>query len=446
MIKNGLLLIVLMFLTTAMWAADTLPPVAPPFSRVIYEPSKTPGELVYGVSYTIWIPPNVKTLRGVIVHQHGCGEGACHAGETAAFDLHWQALAIKHQCALLGPSYQQPEKESCELWCDPRYGSGKKFLQALDDLAKQSGHPEITTVPWALWGHSGGAKWVGTMLMLHPDRTAAVFLRSGLPAITPGKESKLPALEIPKAAYSVPIMCNLGTREGVTVKDQRFGGLWDRVRPFFLEMRSHGALIGVTADPNSSHDCGNSRYIAIPWFDSILTARLPEKSGDALKAMPTQDAWLVTLLDPSPSPASKYVGDLKSSIWLPNATIANIYREYVTIGDVKDQTPPPAPTDLKISDAGELSWNAMADLESGLAGFVVERDGKTIAELPPKKVGNVGRKVFQNIGYSDTPAKPLVEMRFTDPTDGTGQKHVYKVISINGVGLKSTASNEAVKK
>jgi hypothetical protein len=35
----------------------------------------------------------------------------------------------------------------------------------------------------------------------------------------------------------------------------------------------------VSVDPNSSHDCGNQRYLAIPWFDACLTARLPEKGG-----------------------------------------------------------------------------------------------------------------------------------------------------------------------
>src|SRR4051812_30151996 len=56
---------------------DVFPPADPPYYRVRYEPSKKPGELIFGVNYTVWIPREVKTLRGVIVHQHGCGEGSC---------------------------------------------------------------------------------------------------------------------------------------------------------------------------------------------------------------------------------------------------------------------------------------------------------------------------------------------------------------------------------
>src|SRR5882672_2384254 len=65
------------------------------------------------VNYTLWIPPGVKIVRGLIVHQHGCGEGSCKSGLTGAFDLHWQALARKHRCALMSPSYEQPEEADC---------------------------------------------------------------------------------------------------------------------------------------------------------------------------------------------------------------------------------------------------------------------------------------------------------------------------------------------
>jgi hypothetical protein len=32
---------------------------------------------------------------------------------------------------LLAPSYEQPEKADCQMWCDPRYGSGDAFRMAL---------------------------------------------------------------------------------------------------------------------------------------------------------------------------------------------------------------------------------------------------------------------------------------------------------------------------
>ena len=38
---------------------DVFPPAEPPYYRVRYEASQKPGELIFGVNYTIWIPPHV---------------------------------------------------------------------------------------------------------------------------------------------------------------------------------------------------------------------------------------------------------------------------------------------------------------------------------------------------------------------------------------------------
>ncbi|HEY5508457.1 MAG TPA: hypothetical protein VIK29_07295, partial [Paludibacter sp.] len=103
--------------------------------------------------YTLYIPPNVKELKGIIVHQHGCGRN----GLSIVYDFHWRALAIKNNYALMGTHYLV--SNSCENWSDPKAGSGRAFLSALDEFAVSSGHPELSDVPWALWGHSGGARW-----------------------------------------------------------------------------------------------------------------------------------------------------------------------------------------------------------------------------------------------------------------------------------------------
>jgi pimeloyl-ACP methyl ester carboxylesterase len=267
---------------------DVFPPAEPPYYRVRYEASDKPGELIFPVNYTLWFPPGVQTLRGVIVHQHGCGEGSCKSGLTGAYDLHWQALARKHDCALLSPSYEQPEKADCQLWCDPRNGSDATFRKCLTDLGTKSGHPELAKVPWALWGHSGGGHWAGGMVMLHPDRIAAAWLRSGVPLLKDDPTRKgIKAHKLPDAALKVPMMCNLGTKEGVSVKGDRFSGVWPANEAFFNAVRSRGGLIGVAVDPLTSHECGNQRYLAIPWLDACLTARLPKRPGDSMGEMPT---------------------------------------------------------------------------------------------------------------------------------------------------------------
>src|SRR6185295_3744468 len=71
------------------------------FIKVDYPASTVPGELQIPVTYTLWLPDGVPMLRAIIVHQHGAGTTASKEGSTAAYDLHWQALAKKWDCALL---------------------------------------------------------------------------------------------------------------------------------------------------------------------------------------------------------------------------------------------------------------------------------------------------------------------------------------------------------
>ncbi len=408
-----------------------------------YKASKKPGELPYAVNYTIWIPKGVKKLRGVIVHQHGCGTGSCKSGLTGAFDLHWQALARKHDCALLSPSYEQPNKADCQKWCDPRNGSSAAFQKCLVDLGAKSGHPELARVPWALWGHSGGGHWAGGMVLLHPERVAAAWLRSGVPLLKPNpKRKNIKPHKLPEAALKVPLMCNLGTKEGVTVKRRRFAGVWPANELFFQAVRSKGGLIGVAVDPLTSHECGNQRYMAIPWLDACLSARLPKKAGDAPVEMPTDTAWLAPVLGGKAMPTSKFKGNPLKAAWLPNAAVAKAWMEYVKDTKVTDTTPPPAPTNVRVR-GNKLTWEAEADLESGLAHFIIERDGKFLAKFPEKVKNRFGRPIFQNLQYSDTPTQPLVTMQFNDTKAQAGKKHTYRVIAVSTVGLRSKQSAKA---
>ncbi len=422
---------------------DVFPLAEPPYYRVRYDASTKRGELTFSVNYTIWIPKDVKSLRGVIVHQHGCGEGSCKSGLTGAYDLHWQALAKKHDCALLSPSYEQPEKADCQLWCDPRNGSDAAFHKCLVDLGKKSGHLELAEVPWALWGHSGGGHWAGGMVLLHPDRVAAAWLRSGVPLLKADpKRAGIKAHTLPDAALKVPMMCNLGTKEGVTTKDGSFAGVWPANEAFFNEVRSKGGLIGVAVDPLTSHECGNQRYLAIPWLDACLNARLPTKAGDPMLPMPTDKAWLAPILGGEAMPVEKYKDEAKKAAWLPNEALAKAWMEYVKDTKITDTTPPPVPTNVRLQ-GNTLTWEADADLESGLASFIIERDGRLLANVPEKGKNPFGRPIFQNLQYSDTPPQPLLAMQFTDTKAEEGKKYTYRVIAVNTLGLKSKPSAES---
>lgn len=409
------------------------------YFSVEYPPSTKPGELRYGVTYTVWIPDGVKQVRGVIVHQHGCGGGACKGGATAAYDLHWQALAKKWDCALLGPSYHQEDGQDCRLWCDPRNGSEQAFLRCLTELGAQSKHPELDRVPWCLWGHSGGGFWASLMQTRHPARIVAIWFRSGT-AFATWEKGDIAKPELPEAMFGIPMMCNPGAKEN---GDQRFNGAWTGSLAMFKAYRAKGAPIGFAPDPLTSHQCGDSRYLAIPFFDACLAMRLPAQGGTsrALRPVDTGKGWLAPLLGEQAVTAKDFAGNANEAVWLPDASVAKAWSEYVTQGATSDTTPPPAPFALKAAASSPteviLTWDAEADFESGIGGFVILRDGMEIGKLPGKPVGKFGRPLFQVMSYHDTPEKPLPEMRFVDKAATRGTKHRYEVITVNSVGLKS---------
>jgi len=420
-------------------------PAAGRYLEVTYPPSTQPGELQLGVTYTLWLPEGVGKVRGIIVHQHGCGSGACKGGATAAYDLHWQALAQKWSCALLGPSYQQEDNQNCRLWCDPRNGSAKTFLKVLGDLATKSKHPEVETAPWCLWGHSGGGFWASLMQTLYPERIVAIWFRSGT-AFAVWEKSEIPRPEIPEAAYAIPMMCNPGAREN---GDKRFNGAWTGTLAMFKAYRAKGAPIGFAPDPRTSHECGDSRYLAIPFFDACLAQRLPdiESTNQKLKLVDAKAAWLATLLTDRPEPAKSYSGKAEEAVWLPNEKVAKAWAEYVRTGAVSDTTPPPpafnVKATLKPDQTVEITWDAEADLESGIKAFLIQRDGQDLASVPEKPAGRFGKPLFQAMSYHDTPEKPLPEMRFLDRTAKPGEKYAYRIITVNGAGLKAEPSQPA---
>lgn len=403
------------------------------YFTVEYPPSEKPGELIYGVTYTVWLPEEVKQVRGVIVHQHGCGEGACKGGATAAYDLHWQALAKKHGCALLGPSYHQPEGKDCRMWCDPRNGSEKTFLRSLDDLAAKSGHPELAKAPWCLWGHSGGGFWSSILQTRHPERIVGIWFRSGT-AFATWEKGEIPKPDLPEAMYAIPMMCNPGAKEN---GDKRFNGAWTGSLAMFHAYRAKGAPIGFAPDPLTSHQCGDSRYLAIPFFDACLRLRLPE-TGAQLKTVDVSQGWLAPLLGESAQSAADFKGKPEESVWLPDEKVAQSWSQYVKTGSTQDSTPPPAPTKIvtvRTENGYSVSWDAEADFESGIQQFIIMRDGREVGRVPAKPVGKFGRPLFQSMSYHDTPEAPLPEMKFLDPN--APEKATYTVTAVNSAGLTS---------
>jgi hypothetical protein len=223
------------------------------------------------------------------------------------------------------------------------------------------------------------------------------------------------------AIYEIPTIVNFGVGE-------RGNRPWDGSIATFQEYRAQNAPIGLAPD-RTGHFCGDSRYLAIPFFDACLQMRLT--FGDTAV------------------PAAEFKGDPNKAAWLPNEAIARIWMEYVRTGTVSDAGAPPAPVHVRAHAAAnrsnEIAWEAEADIVSGLGAFIVLRDGHGIAKLPTQPPEVVyGRPLFQGLSYHDTPVAPIPQMRQVDMSAQPGAKHIYTVIALSSAGVPSMPSLPAV--
>ncbi|QYO67293.1 hypothetical protein [Leptolyngbya sp. 7M] len=262
-------------------------------------------------SYRLWIPDGVQTIRGLIVKQHGCGDPAAVTGLEHANDLQWQALALKHQLALVGIKLPTGYPLCTDEAIRDRV-TEQAFLKALPALAKESHHSELDQVPWIFWGHSGGADWGMQMLRHYPERVIAVVnMRCGGILNTSG-ESEILDLEPESAAtmLGVPVLWAVGG------KDPHVEECVDLPKQIFSKYRSANAAWTIAIEPNAQHESGNSRFLAIPYLDAILSMRLMR--GSQLHPIDPTQGWLGNPNTYEVAAINQYQGNPLQAAWLPN--------------------------------------------------------------------------------------------------------------------------------
>jgi hypothetical protein len=263
-----------------------------------------------------------------------------------------------------------------------------------------------------------------------------MFLRSGTASIfrakSVGAEQK-----IPQAVLEIPTISNAGVLE-------KRNGSWGSFATTFEDYRARGAPFAWAPDPRTAHFCGDSRYLAIAFFDACLQMRLPEEgtATQELRPVDQSQAWLAPYPGDTAVPVREFRGDRNRSVWLPNEKVALAWMDYVKTGTVSDASLPPAPFGVRVNERGdqgtEIAWEAEADIASGLGGFVVIRDGIGIARLPLQPPEEIfGRSLFQGLSFHDTPTPPLPRMNYLDAATKDGANHVYTVTAFSSAGVPS---------
>ncbi|OLP20468.1 hypothetical protein BST81_00185 [Leptolyngbya sp. 'hensonii'] len=386
---------------------STLPIFPGDYAEVTIPPAS--GDQYKSAEYRLWVPAGVPILRGLLFKLHGCGDEAAEAGLNHANDLQWQALAVKHQLALMAAKF--PTRDPvCDDWGYIDRGSGRAFLKALQSFAQKSGHPELDQVPWVLWGHSNGAEWVTQMVRKYPERTiAAVTVRCGGYTFPSGLDRQI---------LGIPLLWTEGE------KDPYNDFCLKPSQQVFGRYRQAGALWTYAVAANTAHEAGDTRFLAIPYLDAMLTARLAAP-GTPLRPVEATQGWLGDPKNHAIAPIPQYQGNPLEAAWLPNQETARKWQQYVTKGKISPTQKPAAPTDVRVTRIGAteavVTWHFMPDLENGLPSFRIYRNQALIQTLQG-----------QGHNFGDAPKPPQVVLEYRDqqaPPNAT-----YRVAAFNSVG------------
>lgn len=293
-------------------------PMTLPLAAQSFDVSIAPGANFDVAEFRLWHPPEADALRGILVLVPGSNGD----GRDGVEDPTWRALAERHDLALLGVHLTDAAHEQMfiERYVEVAEGSGTALLTAIDRLADESEHLELSRAPLLFWGMSAGGQFNYEFALWKPERVLAFIVNKG------GIYYSAQASE---AAQKVPGFFFIGETD--------LGYRNDIIAGIFAINRRAGALWALAVEPGVAHAVAGSKNMAATFFDQVIPLRLPGTG---------------TLDDGSPilrplSRASGYIGDPKTgdiqvaadaprttypTSWLPTEELAQAWRDLIRGG------------------------------------------------------------------------------------------------------------------
>jgi hypothetical protein len=220
-----------------------------------------PGKNFDKACFRLWYPDNSGTIEGIIVLMPGSN----YDGRSSVDDSSWQELALKFNFALLGCYYTDYPDDNMmiEKYVNVKEGSGQAMLEALSLFAGKSGHVELNSVPFLLWGHSAGGEFNFEFVCWKPERVIAFVVNKGGFYYT--------ALA-PEGARDVPGLFFTGEKD-MDERKQIIEGIYSM-------NRRAGAKWAFAEEPLAEHEVGQTQKLAEVFFGEVIPIRLKKLSPD----------------------------------------------------------------------------------------------------------------------------------------------------------------------
>lgn len=196
-------------------------------------------------------------------------------------------------------------------------GNGtRSVLAALEQIAGESGHPELAHAPLLMMGFSFGGGFAYEFAIQHSERAigfisqkACCYSRSNavVPRLVPG--------------YLV-----VGEMDTIGRAEAGIG--------LFEGERAQGALWALAVEPGAGHVAVCDQALLLHWMDVILERRLPETvipgAPVALNALDEGSGWLGHQETFAIADHASYTDDRLQASWLPSSQTAQDWQAFVS--------------------------------------------------------------------------------------------------------------------
>jgi len=273
------------------------------------EESAGPGSNYDKAEFRLWVPPDAGTLRAILVLVPGSnGDGRAMAEDTV-----WQAFARKNKVALVACRFTDKTREQSfiEHYVNVSQGSGQALIDVVAKFAVRSGHPELASAPFLMWGMSAGGQFNYEFTAWKPERVAAFVVNKG---------GIYYSALVSAAARQVPGILFVGGKD-LEFRTNTIVGL-------FAVNRRGGALWALAEEPGVAHAVGRSRDVALVFFDDMLAMRLGE--AGALRPLDPKAGFIGDFKAKSFAAASGLPAPQGPTAWLATERVARAWQAMVS--------------------------------------------------------------------------------------------------------------------
>jgi poly(3-hydroxybutyrate) depolymerase len=285
-------------------------PVAAQTSTVLDDSIAAPPSASYAVAqFRFWAPSAPGPVRAVLILVPGSnGDGRPMAQDTV-----WQDFATKNKLAIVACRFtDRPHDQGFfEDYIAVSKGSGEALLAALEHFAERSGHREVASAPFLLWGMSAGGQFNWEFVAWKPERVIGFVVNKG---------GVYYSALLSKASRQVPGILFTGGKD-LEFRTNTINGL-------FAVNRRGSALWALAEEPSAAHVVGKSRDVSMILFEDLLALRL-SPSG-ALQPLEEKTGFLGDLKAKTFAPLGDGKVPTYPTAWLPTERVAKAWQAMVT--------------------------------------------------------------------------------------------------------------------